>query len=94
MGIHMLNPALLDGAVVPRPGLLVYEPRTTVSSSSSLSSTSSSRRLEGAGRPLFGPVHFTGTPNRYGLPAFYSSTLDLEAEPERHPDPVEPRVSC
>jgi hypothetical protein len=76
MGVHMLNPNLLDGAVdAEHPELLVYDPQANghmkLAALEYLVFQSAWTR---PGRPsLFGrEFDFTGAPNRYGLPPFYS----------------------
>jgi hypothetical protein len=99
MGVHMLNPPLLDGAIDPeRPELLVYEPAANgklklvaleylVFQSAWAGSTPPS---------LFGrQFDFTDTPNRYGLPPFYSLHAWIwKPNPSGILTPWNPRVRC
>jgi len=77
MGVHLLNPSLLDGNVdADHPELLVYDPKTKGGDLklAALEYLVFQGAWTGPGRPtLFGrEFDFTGTPNRYGLPPFYS----------------------
>ena len=95
MGIHMLNPALLDGAVdAELPELLVYEPKKDGELKLvALEYLVFQGDWKGSGPPaLFGRhvrLHGHAEPVR---PAgvLLAPRVDLEAEPEWHPDPVEP----
>jgi hypothetical protein len=76
MGVHMLKPALLDGAIdAKNPELLVYEQkadgRLKLAALEYLVFVSD---WGGANRPsLFGrEFDLVGAPNRYGLPPFYA----------------------
>jgi hypothetical protein len=94
MGIHYVNPDLLDDAapVLTEPEALIYEPRPN-----------GQLRLVGVEYiTLAGPavleghlLNFVGSPNRYGLPEFYE--LHVWAWRE-NPDGTfadwNPRVSC
>ena len=87
------QPGLLDGAVVAEtPELLVYEQRNDGELKLvALEYLVFQADWKGSSRRRSsGEFDFTGTPNRYGLPAFLAPRMDLEAEPERDPDPVEP----
>ena len=99
MGIHMLNPALLDGEVeAESPELLVYEPRKNGELKLvALEYLVFQADWAGSGRPaLFGrEFDFTGTPNRYGLPPFYSLHAWIwKPNPSGILTPWNPRVSC
>jgi hypothetical protein len=99
MGIHMLNPALLDGAVVAEsPELLVYEPKNDGELKLvALEYLVFQSDWTGSGPPtLFGrQFDFTGTPNRYGLPAFYSLHAWIwKPNPSGILTPWNPRVTC
>jgi hypothetical protein len=99
MGVHMLNPALLDGAVVAEtPELLVYEPKNDGELKLvALEYLVFQADWKGSGPPaLFGrQFDFTGTPNRYGLPAFYSLHAWIwKPNPSGILTPWNPRVSC
>src|SRR5215217_1952479 len=77
MGVHMLNPSLLDDKVdAEHPELLVYDPKAKGGELklAALEYLVFQSAWPGPGRPkLFGrEFDFTGTPNRYGLPPFYS----------------------
>ena len=76
MGVHMLNPSLLDGTVdATQPELLVYEPRNNGSLKLvALEYLVFEAAWEGEDPPaLFGRTFdFTPEPNRYGLPPFYA----------------------
>ena len=99
MGVHMLNPALLDPAIdAEKPELLVYEPRANGELKLvALEYLVFQGDWAGAGRPeLFGrQFDFTGTPNRYGLPPFYSLHAWIwKPNPSGILTPWNPRVSC
>jgi hypothetical protein len=99
MGVHMLNPALLDGAVdAESPELLVYEPKKDGELKLvALEYLVFQGDWKGAAPPtLFGrQFDFTGTPNRYGLPAFYSLHAWIwKPNPSGILTPWNPRVSC
>jgi hypothetical protein len=99
MGVHMLNPSLLDGAVdAERPELLVYEPKNDGDLKLvALEYLVFQGDWAGPGRPrLFGrDFDFTGTPNRYGLPPFYSLHAWIwKPNPSGILTPWNPRVSC
>jgi hypothetical protein len=76
MGVHMLNPSLLDGNIdAEQPELLVYEPRADGTLKLvALEYLVFQSAWAGADPPsLFGQeFDFVGTPNRYGLPPFYA----------------------
>jgi hypothetical protein len=76
MGVHMLNPALLDSTVdADHPELLVYEPRNDGTLKLvALEYLVLKDAWKGASKPSLFGKDFDETPagNRYGLPAFYS----------------------
>jgi hypothetical protein len=99
MGVHMLNPALLDGSVdAESPELLVYEPRTNGELKLvALEYLVFKSDWTGSERPkLFGQrFDFTDEPNRYGLPPFYSLHAWIwKPNPSGILTPWNPRVSC
>lgn len=76
MGIHMLNPSLLDGEIVATtPELLVYETRKNGTLKLvALEYLVFAGDWSGSEPPsLFGrEFDFVASPNRYGLPAFWA----------------------
>jgi hypothetical protein len=76
MGVHMLKPALLDGAIdVQNPELLVYEQKASGRLKlAALEYLVFVSDWQGSSPPsLFGrEFDFVGSPNRYGLPPFYA----------------------
>jgi hypothetical protein len=100
MGVHMLNPALLDTTIDPdNPELLVYEPRANGLKLVALEYLVFKDAWDAthSGPPaLFGqdfPV--TPSPNRYGLPAFYALHAWIWKEnPSGLFSPWNPRVNC
>jgi hypothetical protein len=76
MGIHMLNPSLLDGEIdSTQPELLVYEPRNNGTLKLvALEYLVFQADWQGPGKPsLFGQeFDFVPAGNRYGLPPFYA----------------------
>ena len=98
MGVHMLNPSLLDASVnAETPELLVYEPKGDRMKLVALEYLVFQDAWKGQGRPaLFGrEFDFTGTPNRYGLPAFYSLHAWIwKPNPSGILTPWNPRVEC
>jgi hypothetical protein len=76
MGIHMLNPSLLDGTVdATKPELLVYEPRNndTLKLVAHEYLVFQSAWTGSEPPELFGrEFDFVAAPNRYGLPPFYA----------------------
>jgi hypothetical protein len=76
MGIHMLNPSLLDGEIdSTQPELLVYEPRNDGTLKLvALEYLVFQSVWQGAGKPsLFGQeFDFVPAGNRYGLPPFFA----------------------
>ena len=99
MGVHMLNPALLDGSVdAESPELLVYEPRNNGELKLvALEYLVFKSDWKGPQPPaLFGRTFdFTDEPNRYGLPPFYSLHAWIwKPNPSGILTPWNPRVSC
>jgi hypothetical protein len=76
MGVHMLNPSLLDGTIdANQPELLVYEPRNDGTLKLvALEYLVLAQAWTGASKPaLFGKeFDTTEAGNRYGLPKFYA----------------------
>ncbi|HXV03535.1 MAG TPA: hypothetical protein VFP24_08175 [Gaiellaceae bacterium] len=76
MGVHMLNPSLLDGTINAKtPELLVYEPKANGELKLvALEYLVFVGDWKGSSPPsLFGrQFDLIGDPNRYGLPAFYA----------------------
>lgn len=99
MGIHMLNPSLLDGTVeATEPELLVYEPRRDGSLKLvALEYLVFEAAWAGEDPPaLFGRTFdYVPEPNRYGLPAFYALHAWIwKPNPSGLLHPWNPRVSC
>ena len=99
MGIHMLNPALLDGTIdAERPELLVYEPKNDGELKLvALEYLVFQADWKGAQPPsLFGRrFDFATADNRYGLPPFYSLHAWIwKPNPSGILTPWNPRVSC
>ena len=103
MGIHYVNGALVGDAIldVARPEALVYEPgRFGQRRLVALEYLVFKDVWEAAGNTsppsLFGTTFdFTGTPNRYGIPAFYALHAWIwKANPAGTFMPWNPRVSC
>ena len=99
MGVHMLNPSLLDGAIdAEKPELLVYEPTANGKLKFvALEYLVFQSAWAGSSPPsLFGRrFDFTDTPNRYGLPPFYSLHAWIwKPNPSGILTPWNPRVSC
>ena len=76
MGVHMLDPSLLEGTIdATKPELLVYEPRSDGSLKLvALEYLVFEAAWQGDEPPaLFGQeFDYVGEPNRYGLPPFYA----------------------
>lgn len=104
MGIHYLNPALLDDAVnATTPELLIYEPRSNgnlklVAVEYLVLKADWVAANGAAASPpeLFGqPFHLTPAGNRYGLPAFYELHAWVwQPNPSGMLSGYNPRVSC
>lgn len=102
MGVHFINGALIgDGAVDPtRPEILVYEPlqggQFLLVAVEYLTLAENWHAVNEAPPVVMGQLfHYAGSPNRYGLPAFY----ELHVWAWKH-NPAgtfadwNPRVSC
>ena len=99
MGIHMLNPKLLDGTIdAERPELLVYERKNDGELKLVALEYLVFKADWNGSRPpaLFGRTFdFTDDPNRYGLPPFYSLHAWIwKPNPSGILTPWNPRVSC
>jgi hypothetical protein len=99
MGIHMLNPSLLNGEIdAERPELLVYEPRNDGTLKLvALEYLVFESAWEGSEPPsLFGrEFDFVPAGNRYGLPPFYALHAWIwKPNPSGILDAWNPRVSC
>lgn len=99
MGVHMLNPSLLDGTIdAEKPELLVYEPTANGKMKLvALEYLVLQSRWAGAQPPsLFGrEFDFTARPNRYDLDPFYSLHAWIwKPNPSGILTPWNPRVSC
>ena len=77
MGVHYPNPELIgDGALDPaRPEILVYDPRggrSRLAGVEYIVLADPWHTADEAPPVLMGQqFHYVGSPNRYGLPAFY-----------------------
>lgn len=99
MGVHMLNPKLLDGKIDPeQPELLVYEPRPNgkvrlVALEYLVLAKDWKRKVK---PKLFGKDFDTVEPgNRYGLPKAYALHAWVwKANPSGALAPFNPKVSC
>jgi hypothetical protein len=99
MGVHMLNPALLDGTIdAAEPEILVYEPRNDGTLKLvALEYLVLDQAWEGASKPeLFGQEFDTILPgNRYGLPLAYALHAWIwKPNPSGILKPYNPRVDC
>ena len=99
MGVHMLNPSLLDGSIdAEKPELLVYEPTANGKLKLvALEYLVLQSEWRGAQPPrLFGrQFDFTGRPNRFDLNPFYSLHAWIwKPNPSGILTPWNPRVSC
>jgi hypothetical protein len=99
MGIHMLNPRLLDGSVdEATPELLVYEPRKHGAMKLvALEYLVFEAAWAGPGKPtLFGrEFDYVPAGNRYGLPAFYAlHAWVFRHNPKGDLYPWNPKVDC
>lgn len=99
MGVHMLNPTLLDGKIdAKKPELLVYEPRANGKVKLvALEYLVLAKDWKGKRKPaLFGRTFDTVEPgNRYGLPKAYALHAWVwKTNPSGVLAPYNPRVSC
>ncbi len=99
MGVHMLNPKLLDGKIDPdQPELLVYEPRANGKVKLvALEYLVLAKDWKRAAKPkLFGQEFATIEPgNRYGLPKAYALHAWVwRANPSGVLAPYNPRIHC
>ena len=99
MGIHMLNPALLDSTIdADHPELLVYEPRNDGTLKLvALEYLVLKDAWQGASEPTLFGKEFDEIPagNRYGLPAFYALHAWLwKPNPSGMLYAWNPRVDC
>lgn len=99
MGIHMLNPALLDGAIdAKNPELLVYEPRNNGTLKLvALEYLVFVADWKGSSPPSLFGQQFDSIPagNRYGLPPFYALHAWIwKPNPSGILQPYNPRVEC
>jgi hypothetical protein len=99
MGVHMVNTSLLDGTIdATAPEALVYEPKANGKLKLvAVEYVVFESDWAGAEPPeLFGrEFDFTGTPNRYGLPAFYALHAWIwKPNPSGLLHAWNPRVSC
>jgi hypothetical protein len=99
MGVHMLNPSLLDDTIdADQPELLVYEPRNDGTLKLvALEYLVLKDAWEGSSKPeLFGqPFDEIAAGNRYGLPDFYALHAWLwKPNPSGILKPYNPRVDC
>ena len=99
MGVHMLNPSLLDPTInAETPELLVYEPRSDGTLKLvALEYLVFESAWAGSEPPaLFGrQFDYIGDPNRYGLPAFYALHAWIwKPNPSGILHPWNPNVEC
>lgn len=99
MGIHMLNPSLLDGEVVEgKPELLVYEPqRYGRMKLVALEYLVFQADWKGTAPPQLFGREFSLTPagNRFGLPPFYAlHAWVFRKNPSGELYPWNPKVDC
>lgn len=99
MGVHMLNPSLLDGTINAKtPELLVYEPKANGELKLvALEYLVFVGDWKGSTPPsLFGrQFDLIGEPNRYGLPAFYALHAWIwKPNPSGILNAWNPRVEC
>jgi hypothetical protein len=99
MGVHMLNPSLLDSAIdADHPELLVYEPRNNGTLKLvALEYLVLKDAWQGASKPALFGKEFDEIPagNRYGLPAFYALHAWLwKPNPSGMLYAWNPRVDC
>ena len=99
MGVHMLNPSLLDSTIdAEHPELLVYEPRNDGTLKLvALEYLVLKGAWQGASKPALFGQEFDETPagNRYGLPAFYALHAWIwKPNPSGILSAWNPRVDC
>jgi hypothetical protein len=99
MGVHVLNPSLLDGTIdAEKPELLVYEPRNDGTLKLvALEYLALADAWKGASKPaLFGKeFDTTEAGNRYGLPKFYALHAWIwKPNPSGMLNAWNPRVDC
>ena len=99
MGVHMLNPSLLDSAIdAEHPELLVYEPRNNGTLKLvALEYLVLKDAWHGTSKPALFGKEFDEIPagNRYGLPAFYALHAWIwKPNPSGILSPYNPRVDC
>jgi hypothetical protein len=99
MGVHMLNPSLLDSTIdAEHPELLVYEPRNNGTLKLvALEYLVLKDAWHGASKPALFGTDFDEIPagNRYGLPAFYALHAWIwKPNPSGMLHAWNPRVDC
>ena len=99
MGVHMLNPALLDGKIDPqKPEILIYEPQANGKVKLvALEYLVLAKDWKRQAKPkLFGKDFDTVMPgNRYGLPKAYALHAWVwKGNPSGVLEPFNPKVSC
>lgn len=104
MGVHLLNPGLLDANLdATQPEALVYAPtdngRLKLAALEYIVFEQAWKDANGANAAapsLFGqPFFFTPAPNRYGIPAFYAlHSWIWKPNPSGLFQPWNPRVTC
>jgi hypothetical protein len=104
MGVHLLNPALLDAEIdATQPEALVYEPaedgRLKLAALEYIvfeQAWKDANGADAAAPSLFGePFLLTPAPNRYGIPAFYAlHSWIWKPNPTGLFEPWNPRVTC
>jgi hypothetical protein len=98
MGVHMVNPSLLDGTIdETKPEVLVYEPRNGHMRLVALEYVIFQSDWTGSGKPTLFGHEFDSVPaeNRYGLPAFYALHAWVwKSNPSGILNAWNPRVDC
>jgi hypothetical protein len=99
MGVHMVNKKLLDGTIdATKPEVMVYQPEQSGKMDLvALEYVVFKSAWKGSAPPkLFGQQFaFTPTPNRFGLPAYYSLHAWLyKKNPSGLLSPWNPQVTC
>ena len=99
MGVHMVNKKLLDGTInATKPEVMVYQPEANGKMDLvALEYVVFKSAWKGSAPPkLFGQQFaFTPTPNRFGLPAYYSLHAWLyKKNPSGLLSPWNPQVTC